>query len=93
MRLRQYLPILLLAFGTSVAAQQKLKGQVVDERSQQPVIGAIVVDRNTNNGTTTDANGNFTLEVSKGKKARLEITYLDMTNRLSSSRKLTTSSW
>lgn len=76
MRLRQYLPILLLAFGTSVAAQQKLKGQVVDERSQQPVIGAIVVDRNTNNGTTTDANGNFTLEVSKGKKARLEITYL-----------------
>ena len=76
MRLRHFLPVLLLAISTSAAAQQKLRGQVVDERSQQPVIGAIVVDRNTNNATTTDVSGQFTLEVGKGKKARLEITYL-----------------
>lgn len=42
MRLRHFLPVLLLAISTSAAAQQKLRGQVVDERSQQPVIGAIV---------------------------------------------------
>ena len=67
MRLRHFLPVLLLAISTSAAAQQKLRGQVVDERSQQPVIGAIVVDRNTNNATTTDVSGQFTLEVGKGK--------------------------
>lgn len=76
MRIRKSLLCLLLTIATGATAQQKLKGQVVDERSQQPVIGAIVVDRNTNNATTTDINGNFTLEVGKGKKARLEVTYL-----------------
>jgi len=76
MRIRKSLLCLLLTIATGATAQQKLKGQVVDERSQQPVIGAIVVDRNTNNATTTGINGNFTLEVGKGKKARLEVTYL-----------------
>lgn len=76
MILRKVLLCLLVAVSASATAQQKIKGQVVDERSQQPVIGAIVVDRTTNNATTTDVNGNFVLETGKGKKARLEVTYL-----------------
>ncbi len=53
-----------LAGGTSVFAQggYGISGSVVDKEG--PVIGAAVVEQGTSNGTSTDADGNYSLTVS-----------------------------
>ena len=53
-------------------ATKKITGTVVD--SQGPVIGASVVEKGTTNGTVTDFDGNFTLNVSSG--ATIVISYI-----------------
>lgn len=56
-----------------VVGDQKIKGTVVDE-SNQPVIGANIVVEGTTNGTITDLNGSFSLQVPE--KAELRISYI-----------------
>ena len=59
----------------SVASVQQTKqatGQVSD--SQGPLIGATVMEKGTSNGTVTDFNGNFTLNVKPG--ATLVVSYV-----------------
>ena len=53
-----------LAGGTAVFAQggYGISGSVVDKEG--PVIGAAVVEQGTSNGTSTDADGNYSLTVS-----------------------------
>ena len=53
-------------------ATKKITGTVVD--SQGAVIGASVVEKGTNNGTVTDFDGNFTLNVSPG--ATIVVSYI-----------------
>lgn len=56
---------------------QKIKGTVVDE-SKQPVIGANIVVEGTTNGTITDLDGNFSLQVPENAELRVSyIGYLD----------------
>ena len=52
---------------------RKIKGSVVDE-SGLPVIGANIVVEGTTNGTITDLDGNFSLQVPE--KAELRISYI-----------------
>ncbi len=57
-------PLLLIAFLLLLhvaAYAQKLTGQVVDQASQQPVVGATVQVKRTQTGTLTNAAGTFTL--------------------------------
>jgi TonB-linked SusC/RagA family outer membrane protein len=57
-------PLLLIAFIFllhTVASAQKLTGQVIDQTSQQPVVGATVQVKRTQTGTLTNATGTFTL--------------------------------
>lgn len=54
--------------------QASLKGVVEDEFG--PVAGASVVVKGTTNGTVTDMNGNFVLEVKKGRCNRYLIYWL-----------------
>ena len=66
--------MLLLLFPLGALAQQKLiKGQVVDEMGE-PIIGANVVIKGTTNGTITDIDGNYTLDVPVS--AILQISYI-----------------
>lgn len=56
---------------------QKIKGTVVDE-TKQPVIGANIVVEGTTNGTITDLDGNFSLQVPENAELRVSyIGYLD----------------
>lgn len=57
------------------AQQQKgaIRGTVVDNLGE-PVIGANIVEKGTTNGTITDVNGNFSLEVSPN--AVLEVSFI-----------------
>ena len=53
-------------------ATKRVTGTVID--AQGPVIGASVLEKGTSNGTVTDLNGNFTLNVKPG--AKLVISYI-----------------
>lgn len=57
----------------SVQQSKKITGKVVD-RNGMEVIGANVVEKGTTNGTITDMEGNFTLNVSP--KAVLSVTFI-----------------
>jgi hypothetical protein len=52
---------------------KKVKGRVVDAKGE-PIIGATVMEKGTTNGTITDFDGNFVLDVADG--APLEISYI-----------------
>lgn len=63
---------------TSSSSQQSsrhtVKGKVVDANGE-PIIGATIVEVGTTNGTVTDFDGNFTLNVSD-TNAKLDISYI-----------------
>ncbi len=52
-----------------------LTGIVIDADNQGPMIGANVLEKGTSNGTVTDADGKFTLELQQ-KCATLEVSYI-----------------
>jgi len=53
---------------------QTVKGKIVDDKGD-PIIGANVLEKGTSNGSITDVNGSFTLQL-KSEKSTLEITYV-----------------
>jgi iron complex outermembrane receptor protein len=74
------LPIICLASTAAWGqAATTLTGQVKDAAGQ-PVIGASIVEKGTNNGTSTDANGRFTLRA-RTAVPRLIISSLGYTNQ------------
>ena len=65
---------LVMAFFTlSAMAQTTVQGTVVDEAGQ-PVIGATIIVKGTQHGTTSGADGAFRIAVPA--KGQLEISYL-----------------
>lgn len=58
------LTLVFAVMATAISAQT-VKGTVKDAEGE-PVIGATVMEKGSNNGTTTDLNGQFSLKVSKG---------------------------
>ena len=78
--LGMYSPLAANAENSVQAVQQstkKITGTVSD--SQGPVIGASIVEKGTTNGTVTDLDGNFTLNVKPG--ATLVISYIGYTTQ------------
>lgn len=61
--------LLLLPFG--LFAQQTLQGTVVDDTGI-PIPGAEILVEGTNRGTSTDFDGNFTIEVNNGETIRIK---------------------
>lgn len=70
------LSVLLMLFsgGMYLHAQMQVSGVVVEESTDEPIIGASVLEVGTENGTITDFDGKFSLEVSSG--ANLSISYV-----------------
>ena len=58
-------------------AQKKVSGVVMDQSANLPLIGCNVVEKGTTNGTVTDLDGNYTLEVPEN--AILQFSFLGMT--------------
>ena len=65
--------VCLLCTGFMAVAQNSVSGTVTDEIGA-PLPGATVLEKGTTNGTTTDFDGNYTIEVAEN--AVLEIAYL-----------------
>ena len=67
--------ILFLSFAFSANAQQiSISGLVKDAKSNEPIIGANIIEKGTINGTITDFDGNFMLSVSSN--ATLVVSYI-----------------
>ncbi|MCI4668544.1 MAG: TonB-dependent receptor [Bacteroidia bacterium] len=54
--------------------QVTVNGKITDAQDNNPIVGAAVVEKGTNNGVFSQDNGNFTIQVQEG--ASLTITYL-----------------
>ncbi len=53
-----------------------IHGKLLDEKTKEPLPGVTILEKGTNNGTTTDGNGNFTLKISNPESAILVISYI-----------------
>ena len=62
------LALLAAVVSLSVSAQEiVVKGKVYDAKDKLPLQGAIVVEKGTNNAVVTDMNGEFSINIQKGK--------------------------
>ena len=69
---------LMVTFGTMLAQSFTVKGTVISKEDGEPLIGVAIRQlENLNNGTVTDFDGNYAIEVS-GKEVTLSFTYLGM---------------
>ncbi len=57
--------LLLLSGSIALFAQKKITGKVFDEQNQ-PLIGATILIKGTNQGTVTDVEGKYTIDASDG---------------------------
>ena len=64
--MRKILSIVLLFASFSISLSQSVSGVVKDEKTKEPLIGVNVILSNTN-GTTTNVNGEFNVEVKSGE--------------------------
>jgi len=55
--------ILVIGMQQQITAQTSVTGQVTDSEDNSPVVGATVLVEDTNAGTVTDVNGNYSIEV------------------------------
>ncbi|NTS42652.1 TonB-dependent receptor [Flavisolibacter sp. BT320] len=53
--------LLLLAFSSTVFAQNRVTGRIINQADNQPVIGATVQEKGTSNATQTGSDGSFTI--------------------------------
>jgi len=73
-KLMVFLSLFFLGIGI-ISAQTQVRGTVVDEEGE-PVIGATIQIKGTNQGTVSDYDGNFSLSVPAN--SQLEISYVGM---------------
>lgn len=74
------LMICLVAGITSMLAQKDCRGIVLDEETNEPLIGATVIDLSSKSGTVTNAEGAFTLKLSK-LPMHIKISYVGYTDK------------
>ncbi len=66
--------LMLFAY-VSASAQFQVKGTIVSDKDSEPMIGVSVLEKGTTNGTITDIDGNYSLQVQSGD-AVLEVSYV-----------------
>lgn len=60
------LVVFLLQIGTVSAQQEnKITGTILDSKTKEPIVGAVVVVRGTSQGTATNEKGSFSIQVKK----------------------------
>ncbi|MBR1877895.1 MAG: SusC/RagA family TonB-linked outer membrane protein [Paludibacteraceae bacterium] len=72
--LRALLMSCFMLVGLTAFAQTTVQGTVIDAANGEPIIGASILEIGTTNGTITDWDGNFVLNVQPG--AKLAISYM-----------------
>ncbi|MDO4496830.1 MAG: SusC/RagA family TonB-linked outer membrane protein, partial [Bacteroidales bacterium] len=70
---------LMLLLPAVAWAQIKATGVITDKATGEPIIGATIMEKGTTNGTVTDMDGNFAVQVKNG--ATLVISYVGYTSK------------
>ncbi|MBO4362447.1 MAG: TonB-dependent receptor [Paludibacteraceae bacterium] len=78
-KLQQSLAVILMLMMPFAVMADVASGTVTESGSGEPIIGASVLEQGTTNGTITDFDGNFTLNVAAG--AQLVISYVGYTSQ------------
>ena len=68
----------ILGIGLVTAQTHKIAGVVISEEDGQPVVGASVLIKGTNQGTVTDLDGNFSLSNVPSTAKMLQISFIGM---------------
>ncbi len=76
---RYFSCLVLMLMGLTISAQT-VSGTVTSDKDRSSLIGATVYEKGTSNGTITDIDGNFSLQVAKFP-ATLEISYIGYTTQ------------
>ena len=71
---RAFVLSFLMALGSVLFAQHKIEGTVISAIDDLPLIGVNIIEKGTLNGTVTDVDGNYSLQVATGD-AVLEFSY------------------
>ena len=80
MKIKSHVTLLFVLMGVAFGfAQTQLSGSVTDANGE-PIPGATVIVQGTNNGTTSDFDGNFSIAVEQNEN--LEISYLGYTTQI-----------
>lgn len=67
--------MLMLFTCISASAQFQVKGTIVSDKDSEPMIGVAVLEKGTNNGTITDFDGNYSIQVQNGNST-LVVSYV-----------------
>ncbi|GJM62109.1 TonB-dependent receptor [Persicobacter diffluens] len=71
--------LMLMVFTATFAqAQSVLKGQILEDGTDEPIIGANVIISKSSQGTITDIDGNFELSTSKSGKQTILVSFVGM---------------
>jgi len=80
MKIKSHVTLLFVLMGVAFGfAQTQLSGSVTDANGE-PIPGATIIVQETNNGTTSDFEGNFSIAVEQNEN--LEISYLGYTTQI-----------
>ena len=80
MKIKSHVTLLFVLMGVAFGfAQTQLSGSVTDANGE-PIPGATIIVQETNNGTTSDFDGNFSIAVEQDEN--LEISYLGYTSQI-----------
>ena len=80
MKIKSHVTLLFVLMGVAFGfAQTQLSGSVTDANGE-PIPGATIIVQETNNGTTSDFDGNFSIAVDPNQN--LEISYLGYTTQI-----------
>ncbi|MDN3668490.1 TonB-dependent receptor [Echinicola jeungdonensis] len=71
---------LLVSLSAWAQSGKTINGMVVDQATQQPIPGATVLEKGTSNGTATDLDGNYTLELTT-ENAVLQVSFIGYTTQ------------
>ena len=74
--IRNLILLSILLLSTLVYSQNKLNGIVVDEHSNDKLFGVNIILLNSDNGTSTDINGKFTLRNIPNGKQTIQFSYI-----------------
>lgn len=78
--MRKLLLLALFLTSATIFAQGTLTGTVIDSEMDGPLPGATVMVEGTNNGTTTDFDGNFSLNVNSNS-GKVKVSFVGYTTK------------
>ena len=73
-----FVSLVVMAFQLLFAQSFTVKGKVIAEEGNEPLIGVAIMQEGTNNGVITDIDGNYSIEIKGVAQATLVYSYIGM---------------